>query len=40
VAQRVGYSDPANFTRAFRKWTGVSPSAYRSRLQSGKPIAP
>jgi AraC-like DNA-binding protein len=30
VAQRVGYSDPANFTRAFRKWTGASPSAYRS----------
>jgi hypothetical protein len=31
VAQRVGYSDPTNFTRAFRKWTGVSPSAYRAQ---------
>ncbi len=32
VAQRVGYTDPANFTRAFRKWTGAPPSAYRARL--------
>lgn len=32
IATRVGYSDPANFTRAFRKWTGTTPSAYRSKL--------
>ncbi len=29
IALRVGYSDPANFTRAFRKWTGRAPSVYR-----------
>jgi AraC-like DNA-binding protein len=29
VADRVGYSDLANFTRAFRRWTGMTPSAYR-----------
>lgn len=29
IAAHVGYSDPANFTRAFRKWTGQSPSDYR-----------
>jgi AraC-like DNA-binding protein len=31
VALRVGYADPANFTRAFRKWTGETPSAWRAR---------
>ena len=29
IAQALGYQDPANFTRAFRQWTGCSPSAFR-----------
>jgi AraC-like DNA-binding protein len=29
VADRLGYSDAANFTRAFRRWTGKSPRALR-----------
>lgn len=29
IAELLGYSDPANFTRAFRQWTGQSPSQYR-----------
>jgi AraC-like DNA-binding protein len=29
IGSRLGYSDSANFTRAFRKLTGVSPYAYR-----------
>jgi AraC-like DNA-binding protein len=29
VAYQLGYSDPAHFTRAFRKWTSISPHAYR-----------
>lgn len=29
IATRLGYHSPANFTRAFRKWAGVSPGAYR-----------
>lgn len=29
VALELGYSDPANFTRAFRRWTGTSPRSAR-----------
>lgn len=29
IAAALGYQDPANFTRAFRQWTGLSPTAYR-----------
>jgi len=29
VCYDVGYNDPGNFTRAFRRWTGVSPRQHR-----------
>jgi AraC-like DNA-binding protein len=29
VGDRLGYSDVANFSRAFRRWTGKTPAAYR-----------
>ena len=29
IAHLLGYSDPSNFRRAFRKWTGKLPSEYR-----------
>jgi AraC-like DNA-binding protein len=35
IAERVGYSDIANFTRAFRRWTGTTPTAFR-RTQPNK----
>jgi AraC-like DNA-binding protein len=29
VTNRLGYSTTTNFTRAFRRWTGATPAAYR-----------
>jgi AraC-like DNA-binding protein len=31
IAGKLGYSEVPNFTRAFRKWTGTTPGAYRTR---------
>ena len=31
IAVLLGFSDPSNFRRAFRKWTGTAPTDYRAR---------
>src|SRR3954451_24679530 len=36
VAQRVGYRQPAQFAKAFRRRHGVSPSTYRSRRRMAR----
>lgn len=32
IADSLGYSDVANFSRAFKRWTGASPAQYRRSL--------
>lgn len=34
IAQRLGYSTAPNFIRAFRRWTGSTPSSYRRLARS------
>jgi AraC-like DNA-binding protein len=31
IATRLGYTELPNFTRAFKRWTGVTPAAFRER---------
>jgi len=31
ISTQLGYSDPAHFTCAFRRWSGMSPSEYRTK---------
>lgn len=35
IAEQLGYSDRANFNRAFRRWLGTSPSRYRTQQRGG-----
>jgi AraC family transcriptional regulator of adaptative response / methylphosphotriester-DNA alkyltransferase methyltransferase len=40
VAHRVGYRQPAQFAKAFRRHHGVSPSAFRMRRRDGFSAVP
>jgi AraC-like DNA-binding protein len=35
IAFTLGYTEQANFRRAFKRWTGVAPSAYKASGQQG-----
>jgi AraC-like DNA-binding protein len=36
IAYLLGFSDASNFTRAFRRWHGVSPRQYRVQRKIGE----
>ena len=40
IAAQLGYSELPNFTRAFRKWTGMTPVAYRERNRPAQAVSP
>ena len=40
VAHRVGYRQPAQFAKAFRRHHGTSPSTYRARRPNGSDDGP
>jgi len=40
IAASLGYADPSVFTRAFRRWTGMTPLRYRHATSSGPALPP
>lgn len=39
IAFDLGYTDPANFSKAFKRWTGISPREFRNLHLHGKNFA-
>jgi AraC-like DNA-binding protein len=35
IAERIGYSEPSAFFRAFKRWTGLTPAKYARAAESG-----
>ena len=33
IAERLGYSEPSAFHRAFKRWTGITPAQYQQKAK-------
>ena len=40
IAFRLGYREARSFTRAFKRWTGSSPTGFKKIQRSSLPITP
>lgn len=38
IAFELGFDTASNFSRSFKQWTGVTPSAFRARQMNGAPV--
>lgn len=36
VAATLGFESPSNFARSFKRWTGLTPNAFRERVDLGR----
>ena len=39
ITYLLGFSEPSNFTRAFRRWTGMAPAEYREHSRTDRATA-
>ena len=38
IAYLLGFDEPTSFFRAFQRWNGISPEAWRRQIRTAAPI--